>query len=84
MPQRFVTAEIPAHQLRPGDLIIESESFRHERTLTVKSVTRYSKHATYRSKFHHTGCYGVHVNGSNCWDADALVKVTRDTQMKTA
>lgn len=78
MAQRFVTMEIPASQLRPGDVVTEEQSNRADKHTVVKTITRYSKHATMTSKTHHQGCRGVHVNGSNCWDAALPLRVTRE------
>lgn len=75
---RYTTRQIPAYALRQGDVIVEAQDDRRDKTTIVRYVTRYSKHATNGSKTHHTGCRGIHVNGSACWDADALLNVTRE------
>lgn len=80
---RFTTREIPAYALRPGDVIVEKQDDRRDKTTIVKWVTRHSKHATHGSKTHHTGCYGIHVNGSACWHADTRLRVTRETRSES-
>ncbi|HEY6018384.1 MAG TPA: hypothetical protein VIY48_00335 [Candidatus Paceibacterota bacterium] len=61
-------------------MIVEKQDDRRDKLTVVRFVTRYSKHAMSGSKTHHTGCRGIHVNGSACWDADALLRVTRETK----
>lgn len=78
MAQRFTTREIPAFTLRPGDVIHEGDGKR-DKTTIVRYLTRYSTHATINSRTHHQGCRGIHVNGSACWEADARLRVTRET-----
>lgn len=72
MAQKFVTLNIPAYKLRVGDVIRDG---RH--MVPVRTLSRWNKHATDDDKRYHTGCRGVHVNGSACWEADALLQVTR-------
>jgi hypothetical protein len=73
LAQKFVTKEIPAFQLREGDVIHLSPKAQAR----VEFISRYSKHAPITSVDKHSSCRGIHINGRMCWDLDVRLTVTR-------